>query len=51
MQFIAPACRYVNEEKMPATDAYVGLAAPGDVGSWQTEKKVLWIDVKLLMNT
>ncbi|KAL0553147.1 hypothetical protein IC582_007035 [Cucumis melo] len=31
--------RYINEEKMPATDAYVGLAAPGEAGSWQTENK------------
>lgn len=36
---------------MPATDAYVGLAAPGDVGSWQTENKVLRVDVKFSTNT
>lgn len=26
---------------MPAQGAYVGLAAPGDVGSWQRECKVI----------
>jgi len=32
--------RYVNERLLYASSAYVGLAAPGDVGSWQTESKV-----------
>ncbi|KAK9930126.1 hypothetical protein M0R45_027181 [Rubus argutus] len=31
--------RYVNEEYTPANDAYVGLAPPGDAGSWQRECK------------
>ncbi|KAK4781046.1 hypothetical protein SAY87_017152 [Trapa incisa] len=31
--------RYVNENDIPAGTAYLGLAAPGDVGSWQTESK------------
>ncbi|KAK1392015.1 Rhamnogalacturonan endolyase [Heracleum sosnowskyi] len=31
--------RYINDELMTAGSAYVGLAAPGDVGSWQTENK------------
>ncbi|KAK4781047.1 hypothetical protein SAY87_017153 [Trapa incisa] len=31
--------RYVNDNDIPAGTAYVGLAAPGDVGSWQTESK------------
>ncbi|KAJ4701494.1 Rhamnogalacturonate lyase family protein [Melia azedarach] len=31
--------RYVSPRKMPAKVAYVGLAAPGTVGSWQTECK------------
>ncbi|XP_062027932.1 probable rhamnogalacturonate lyase B [Rosa rugosa] len=31
--------RYVSEEYIPANDAYVGLAPPGDVGSWQRECK------------
>ncbi len=32
--------RYISERLMYASSAYVGLAAPGDVGSWQTEAKV-----------
>ncbi|XP_058006244.1 rhamnogalacturonate lyase B isoform X2 [Hevea brasiliensis] len=31
--------RYINERLMHASFAYVGLAAPGDVGSWQMEAK------------
>ncbi|GAA0170119.1 lyase [Lithospermum erythrorhizon] len=31
--------RYVSEESRPATAAYVGLAPPGDAGSWQREHK------------
>nr|XP_048331138.1 probable rhamnogalacturonate lyase B isoform X2 [Ziziphus jujuba var. spinosa] len=31
--------RYVNEDYIPAKDACVGLAPPGDAGSWQTECK------------
>ncbi|KAJ6994543.1 rhamnogalacturonate lyase B-like [Populus alba x Populus x berolinensis] len=31
--------RYVTESLTYASSAYVGLAAPGDVGSWQTESK------------
>ncbi|XP_048227174.1 rhamnogalacturonate lyase B isoform X2 [Ricinus communis] len=31
--------RYVSNECIPANGAYVGLAPPGDVGSWQTECK------------
>ncbi|XP_004287405.1 PREDICTED: probable rhamnogalacturonate lyase B isoform X1 [Fragaria vesca subsp. vesca] len=31
--------RYVSEDITPANDAYVGLAPPGDVGSWQRECK------------
>ncbi|PKI61483.1 hypothetical protein CRG98_018166 [Punica granatum] len=31
--------RYVNENDMPGASAYVGLAAPGEVGSWQQEGK------------
>ncbi|XP_059438373.1 rhamnogalacturonate lyase B-like [Corylus avellana] len=31
--------RYINEELMWAQSAYVGLAAPGEVGSWQRESK------------
>ncbi|KAG5543772.1 hypothetical protein RHGRI_016505 [Rhododendron griersonianum] len=31
--------RYISKQNMPAKGAYVGLAAPGDVGSWQRECK------------
>ncbi|XVF64926.1 hypothetical protein PTKIN_Ptkin09bG0205800 [Pterospermum kingtungense] len=31
--------RYVSNDYMSTNGAYVGLAPPGDVGSWQTESK------------
>ncbi|KAK9090224.1 hypothetical protein Sjap_023401 [Stephania japonica] len=31
--------RYINKEDIPAGFAYIGLALPGEVGSWQTEDK------------
>ncbi|KAK3017900.1 hypothetical protein RJ639_005206 [Escallonia herrerae] len=31
--------RYIYKEPTPANQAYVGLAPPGDVGSWQRESK------------
>ncbi|MBA0720782.1 hypothetical protein Golax_008386, partial [Gossypium laxum] len=31
--------RYVSYEPIPANGAYIGLAPPGDVGSWQRECK------------
>ncbi|KAL0697532.1 hypothetical protein Bca4012_053654 [Brassica carinata] len=31
--------RYISSEDIPANGSYVGLAAPGDVGSWQREYK------------
>ncbi|KAI3955241.1 hypothetical protein MKW98_020874 [Papaver atlanticum] len=31
--------RFVSKEDVPAVDEYVGLALPGEVGSWQTECK------------
>ncbi|XP_059435407.1 rhamnogalacturonate lyase B-like [Corylus avellana] len=31
--------RYIDEKLMHAKSAYVGLAAPGEVGSWQRESK------------
>ncbi|KAA8531471.1 hypothetical protein F0562_006176 [Nyssa sinensis] len=31
--------KYINKELKAASSAYVGLAAPGDAGSWQTENK------------
>lgn len=33
--------RYVCKDNIPANGAYVGLAPPGDVGSWQSEVKVI----------
>lgn len=32
--------RYLSDKSMPASGAYVGLALPGELGSWQTESKV-----------
>ncbi|KAF7138573.1 hypothetical protein RHSIM_Rhsim07G0213900 [Rhododendron simsii] len=31
--------RYVSEQPLPAIGAYVGLALPGETGSWQRESK------------
>ncbi|KAJ9545406.1 hypothetical protein OSB04_025113 [Centaurea solstitialis] len=31
--------KYIHSDDMPANGAYVGLAPPGDVGSWQRECK------------
>ncbi|KAJ9187004.1 hypothetical protein P3X46_002504 [Hevea brasiliensis] len=31
--------RHLSDENIPADGAYVGLAPPGDVGSWQLESK------------
>ncbi|KAK7282912.1 hypothetical protein RIF29_12030 [Crotalaria pallida] len=31
--------RYINDAFIPASGAYVGLASPGEVGSWQRESK------------
>ncbi|KAJ1393114.1 Rhamnogalacturonate lyase [Sesbania bispinosa] len=31
--------RYIHDDSVPAKGAYVGLAPPGDVGSWQRECK------------
>ncbi|PIN05729.1 Rhamnogalacturonan endolyase [Handroanthus impetiginosus] len=31
--------RYINRDVVPAKSAYVGLAPPGDVGSWQDDAK------------
>ncbi|KAI3685810.1 hypothetical protein L6452_35069 [Arctium lappa] len=31
--------RFISEENIPANGAYIGLAAPGDPGSWQRENK------------
>ncbi|KAJ4962148.1 hypothetical protein NE237_022087 [Protea cynaroides] len=31
--------RFLHKDNIPAESAYLGLAAPGDIGSWQTESK------------
>ncbi|KAG9135727.1 hypothetical protein Leryth_002445 [Lithospermum erythrorhizon] len=31
--------RYINKGNLPAKSAYIGLAPPGEVGSWQTDSK------------
>lgn len=31
---------YINERLMTAGSAYIGLALPGEAGSWQMENKV-----------
>ena len=33
--------RYLSDQYISASYAYVGLAPPGDVGSWQRECKVI----------
>lgn len=43
--FMTLRCRYVSDNYISAEGAYIGLAPPGDVGSWQRECKVI-----LLMN-
>ena len=30
----------MSDESVPASGAYVGLALPGELGSWQNESKV-----------
>lgn len=35
--------RFVHDHDMPTNGAYVGLATPGEAGSWQRECKVLII--------
>jgi len=35
-----PFFRYRRRTLMPASSAFIGLAAPGQAGSWQTETKV-----------
>jgi hypothetical protein len=37
---ICLSTRYVNDMDIPASQAYVGLALPGEAGSWQRECKV-----------
>lgn len=33
--------RYIETNLLPAKFAYIGLAAPGDNGSWQKQPKVI----------
>lgn len=40
--------RYINTELISANGAYVGLARPGEVGSWQTECKVIFVNHSVL---
>lgn len=37
------------EEYTPARGAYVGLAPPGEVGSWQRECKVPLLDISVYL--
>lgn len=37
---ICKTYRYIDDDYISAKNAYVGLAPPGDVGSWQRECKV-----------
>lgn len=32
--------RYIKDSNVPAAYAYVGLASPGEAGSWEKETKV-----------
>lgn len=41
VNFIINFFRYLNKKLMGGQSAYVGLAAPGEVGSWQRESKVI----------
>ncbi|KAK9912073.1 hypothetical protein M0R45_035948 [Rubus argutus] len=42
--------RYINESLFWASSAYVRLAAPGEMGSWQKENKATAVFVSLLEN-
>lgn len=39
--FVIKMSRYVSQDYLPASGAFVGLSAPGEVGSWQRECKVI----------
>ncbi|KAJ7295594.1 hypothetical protein O6H91_Y177700 [Diphasiastrum complanatum] len=39
IEYIFCSCRFISTDAFPAAGAYVGLAAPGESGSWQTESK------------
>jgi rhamnogalacturonan endolyase len=39
--FVIMLHRNISDDYILASGAYVGLAPPGDVGSWQTECKVI----------
>lgn len=43
-------CRHVNERLITGNSAYVGLAPPGEVGSWQKENKVFLFMFFLTIN-
>lgn len=40
MYYIGSVYRYIYNKLIWGGSAYVGLAAPGDAGSWQKESKV-----------
>lgn len=40
--------RFVSDDYISANGAYVGLAPPGDVGSWQRECKVIFANCLFL---
>lgn len=39
--FVLNCVSYISKEAIPAADAYIGLAPPGNAGSWQRENKVI----------
>lgn len=46
--------RYINDQDLHANSAYVGLALPGEVGSWHRECKASsstssWIEMHLML--
>ena len=38
-------CRYISKSKLFGKFAFVGLAVPGEAGSWQTENKVPFLNL------
>jgi hypothetical protein len=41
----APLFRYISDKPMWASYAYVGLAAPGGVGSWERDAMVKFTEL------
>jgi len=44
----APLFRYISDKPMWASYAYVGLAAPGGVGSWERDAMVKFTELLLV---